>query len=386
MPLDSAPLPFPLGEVDFQSPGFKTWLREANDRRRSLTQSKRPRILLGAGSVLAQEFVHHELAQGHVIALVDNARAGQNVDGVPVIGDAGLTELLDKTPDAIGIFCCGSEGAIAHFTRVWGARPQPLLGYFEVIRDWPEDAFPGHRLAFLPSFSDEAGIYAAHASARRYLNDSISLRTLDAVMLYRLTWDAGFIGKVAKPEKAIYFEPDVMPLGGHEVLVDGGAFDGDTVRDFAAKTGGKYKHIHAFELDPANSAAFMAKTAGIADVTLHQVGLWNEPAELGLEHRPDNGSRVSDTAEVRVPLNALDNMDVGEVSLIKLDVEGAEVQALNGARRLISGLKPKLAISAYHRFDDFVTLFETVRDIRDDYRFTLRHYSPIIYDSVIYAL
>lgn len=386
MPLDAAPPPFTLGEGDFQSPAFKAWLAEANDRRRSLTLSRRPRILLGAGSVLAQDFVQYELAQGHVIALVDNARAGQTVDGVPVIGDAGLTALLDKTPDAIGVFCCGSESAIAHFTRVWGARPQPLLGYFEVIRDWPTDAFAGHRLEFLPSFSDESGIYAAHRSARSFLSDSISLRTLDAVMLYRLTWDPGFIQKVNKPEKAIYFEPDVMPLSDHEVFVDGGAFDGDTVRDFAAKTGGKYEHIHAFELDPANSEAFLAKTEGIADVTLHQMGLWNEPAELGLEHRPDNGSRVSDDAERRVPLNALDNIDVGNVSLIKLDVEGAEVQALNGARRLIAARKPKLAISAYHRFDDFVTLFETVRDIRDDYRFTLRHYSPIIYDSVIYAL
>jgi len=205
-------------------------------------------------------------------------------------------------------------------------------------------------------------------------------------MLYRLTWDIRHIAHIAKPEKAIYFEPDVMPLTDHEILVDGGAYDGDTIRDFISKTGGRYDHAHAFEIDPVNADLFTGKMQHAQRVSLHRVGLWNASAEMGIEQRIDNGSRVSQNATVTVPLDAMDNMDLGKVSLIKLDIEGAENQALQGAQNLIAKHKPKLAICAYHKADDFLTILDTLSDLRDDYRLTLRHYSPIIFDSVIYAI
>lgn len=383
MPYD-LPLPFELGKTDFATSSFRTWLEETRDRQFGLRPLDRPQILIGANSVLAQDFVQACLDRGRVIALVDNASAGSTRDGVPVIGDAGLKPLLERNPDAVGILCCGSESAIAHFTALWGTAPQPLIVYFEVLSLAP-DIFAGHRLEFLPSFSDYEGVLAAHAAGRKALSDSASLQTLDAVMLYRLTWDGRYIAAVARPEKAIYLEPDVMPLHDHEVLIDGGAFDGDTIRAFHAATGGAYAHLHAFELDPANADVFAAKIA-FPNVTLHRLGLWHEKARLGLEHRPDNGSRVSDTASTFVELDALDNVDVGVPTLIKLDVEGAEVQALTGAAELIRRHKPKLAISAYHKADDFVTITQAIRAIRDDYSFTLRHYSPLIFDSVLYGL
>lgn len=386
MPYDVQPPPFELGHIDFNARAFTDWLAGIRAQRRDLNVLERPQILLGAGALLAQDFVRYQLSRGQVVALVDNARAGQVRDGVPIIGDNDVQPLLIKTPDAIGILCCGSENAIGHFRRLWGANPQPLLNYFEVMAEWPAGTSPGHRLAFLPSFSDDDGIRAAQGSARRVLQDADSLRTLDALMLYRLTWDGRYIAKVNRPEKAIYFEPGALPIHDHEVFIDGGAFDGDTVRAFHARTDGKYNHIHAFELDPANAEAFVIKTSHIPNVTLHSQGLWSGPAELGLEHRPDDGSRVSASATQTVALDALDNVNVGAATLIKLDVEGAEVDALNGAAALIRTHKPKLAISAYHRSDDFVTLIDTVRAIREDYSFTLRHYSPILFDSVLYCI
>ena len=383
MPDDSSRLPIPLGEVDLTSAPVQAWLKDHSERKAARDVLNQPLILLGAGSVLAQPFVAYAGAKGKVIALVDNARAGQSLHNIPYVSDTALPGLLAKVPDAIGILCCGSENAIAYFTRIWGQRP--LLSYFDVLNQLPPDA-AGHRLGFLPSFSDTNLVISLHDKAKTVFTDRLSRQTLDALMLYRLTWDSRYIAAIAKPEKAIYFEPDAMPLSDHEVLVDGGAYDGDTVRTFEARTGGNYDHIHAFEIDPVNADAFAFKTQGIENVTLHRVGLWNEKTEMGIEHRPDDGSRISKTSTAMVPLDAMDNMDLGPVSVIKLDVEGAEVQALQGARKLIANHKPKLAISAYHRADDFQTLLDTLSDLRDDYRLTLRHYSPIIYDTVIYAI
>ncbi len=385
MPSDSPLLPVSLGELDLTSPPVQAWLKDHAERKAARNVLNQPLILLGAGSVLAQPFVTYAVKSGQVLALIDNARAGQDFHDVPYVSDTALPDLLTKTPDAIGILCCGSENAIAYFTSVWGQSSQALMSYFDVLSQLPLEA-AGHRLGFMPSFSDTDLIMALHEKAKAVFTDDLSRRTLDAIMLYRLTWDSRYIAAIARPEKAIYFEADALPLTDHEILVDGGAYDGDTVRAFNARTGGKYDHMHAFEIDPVNADTFAFKTQAIKNVTLHRVGLWNEKTQMGIEHRPDDGSRISKTSTTMVPLDAMDNMDLGVVSLIKLDVEGAEVQALQGARKLIANHKPKLAISAYHKADDFQTLLDTLSELRDDYRLTLRHYSPIIYDTVIYAV
>ncbi|ESQ83071.1 hypothetical protein AEAC466_14505 [Asticcacaulis sp. AC466] len=382
----AAPTPFlpgTLGALDLATSAFRTWLEATRARQHGMDVGHRPLILLGAGSLLAADFVAYMIATGRVVALVDNHRAGQTYGDTPYIGDADLADVLAKTPDAIGILCCGSENAIAHFTTLWSVRPQPLLSYFEVMSLVPASASKAHW--FVPAFSDLDMVVRLHEKARPAFADEMSRRTLDAIMLYRLTWDARYIAEVSRPEKAIYFEADVMPLTDHEIFVDGGAYNGDTVHAFQQKTNGKYSHIHSFEIDPVNCDAFDANTHDIPNVTLHRVGLWNEPAEMGIDLRSDNGSRISASSTITAPLDAMDNMDLGAVSLIKLDVEGAENQALNGARRLIQTHKPRLAICAYHKPDDFETLLDTLSSLSDDYRLTLRHYSPILFDSVIYA-
>jgi len=382
---ESPLLPVPLGNVDFTDTQVQAWLGAYMERKAARDVLNRPLILLGAGSVAAQSFVSYAVTKGKVIALVDNARAGQDFHGIPYVSDTALPVLLARVPDAIGILCCGSESAIAYFTSVWGQRPQPLMSYFDVLSQLPAEA-TGPRLSFLRSFSDGDQIISLHEKAKTVFTDRLSRQTLDAIMLYRLTWDSRYIAAIARPEKAIYFEPGTMPLTDHEILVDGGAYDGDTVRDFNARTGGKYDHIHAFEIDPANTDAFTFKTQEMENVTLHSIGLWNEKTEMGIECHQDNGSHINKTSAIRVPFDALDNMDLGAVSLIKLDVEGAENQALQGAQKLIATRKPKLAICAYHKPDDFQTILDMLSELRDDYRLTLRHYSPILFDSVIYAL
>ena len=62
------------------------------------------------------------------------------------------------------------------------------------------------------------------------------------------------------------------------------------------------------------------------------------------------------------------------VDYIKLDIEGAELDMLHGAAKLISRWKPKMAISAYHRREDLWTLINFVKSLRSDYEFKFRHY------------
>ena len=62
------------------------------------------------------------------------------------------------------------------------------------------------------------------------------------------------------------------------------------------------------------------------------------------------------------------------VDYIKLDIEGAELEMLHGAAKTITRCKPKMAVSAYHRWDDLWTLATYIKSLRPDYEFEFRHY------------
>jgi len=62
------------------------------------------------------------------------------------------------------------------------------------------------------------------------------------------------------------------------------------------------------------------------------------------------------------------------IDYIKLDVEGAELDTLKGAVYSISKWKPKMAISAYHKYTDMWQLADLVKSVRPDYEFAFRHY------------
>jgi hypothetical protein len=73
------------------------------------------------------------------------------------------------------------------------------------------------------------------------------------------------------------------------------------------------------------------------------------------------------------------------VDFIKMDIEGSELAALDGAARTIARFKPRLAISAYHKPDDLWVLAARIRQLRPDYQLSFGHHSPIQWESVLYA-
>ena len=87
-----------------------------------------------------------------------------------------------------------------------------------------------------------------------------------------------------------------------------------------------------------------------------------------------------------VYLTAIDNV-VGDerVTFIKMDVEGAELKSLMGARNTIIKNHPRLAICAYHKPEDLYELPGYILSIVPEYKFLLRHYSSNNWETVLYA-
>ncbi len=73
------------------------------------------------------------------------------------------------------------------------------------------------------------------------------------------------------------------------------------------------------------------------------------------------------------------------VTFIKMDIEGAELQALQGARNTILKNKPTLAICVYHKVWDFIDIPLYIISLNPGYRFYLMHYSSMCTETVLYA-
>ena len=69
-----------------------------------------------------------------------------------------------------------------------------------------------------------------------------------------------------------------------------------------------------------------------------------------------------------------------------MDVEGAELESLKGAKKIIQRDKPKLAICIYHKPEDVITLPRYIKQLVPEYKLYLRSYSNADNEMVLYAV
>lgn len=176
-----------------------------------------------------------------------------------------------------------------------------------------------------------------------------------------------------------------------EVFVDGGAFDGKTSLEFkkwCMREGGQFRKVCLFEPDIENQKKCEATLQEIRKkVEIIPKGLWDGEETLKFTSLGNGSSYIGETeCAYEIQVTALDNVIQDEVTFIKLDIEGAEYEALCGAERIIKTYAPKLAISIYHKPEDIWKLPTLVLSYHENYRFYLRHYSLAASETVLYAI
>lgn len=174
----------------------------------------------------------------------------------------------------------------------------------------------------------------------------------------------------------------------HEIFVDGGCYDGENSRMFAKWAGNVQKTVYAFEPDQNNLRNCQSVLEDIDGISYKLIpkGLWSRDEMLDFCANANEGSKFCSDGEVRIPVTSLDSVIDGKVTFIKMDIEGAEYEALMGAENLIRTYKPKLAISVYHKAEDIWELPELLLSFQPQYTFYLRHYSLSSEETVLYAI
>lgn len=314
-----------------------------------------------------------------VVGVFDgNARKrGLKCAGRPILPSEALTRLPRSVPVVIAshrtLGAC--EGLRA---QGFAAVPLPLLQVAVPERYVPH-VFYGRLLEDL--FDNREKI----AALERSLADEQSRRTLDAVVAFRLTMDPVELREVIDWD--LYGASGLVPLGPEETYVDGGAFDGDSIQMFIEHVGGRYTGIYAFEPDRETFARLTARFGAAPRVELLNAGLFSRSGRLGFAADGSRAARIDASGSGNIQVFGLDDVLRDKpVTYIKMNIEGAEIDALAGAEKAIRRWAPKLAISVYHRPSDLWHIAEIVRWLRPDYRLYLRQHDGGLIETVLYAL
>ncbi len=215
------------------------------------------------------------------------------------------------------------------------------------------------------------------------LSDDVSRKIYENIILYKLTGKIGYLLKSesAKAENLT----TLLPYKAGDIYADLGAYDGDTVLEWHNLFPDHGKII-AFEPNPKTFLKLVNNTKDIENLENLPYAAWHKAETLTFNGKSGRSAAVSESGKIQVEARALGEI-CEKCDFIKFDVEGAEKEAILGAKNLILKEKPSLCISAYHRSEDIFSLAIEVKEIMPEYKVYLRH-SPYIpaWDTQFYFI
>jgi FkbM family methyltransferase len=349
-------------------------------------------VLMGAGGLGRRALAGLRRHGVEPLAFADNGTQGTTLDGLPVLSpEAAAREFGARAAFVVTIWGANRPHRFAHSREQLQALGCDVVCSFPALFWKYPDALLPFYLQDLPSrlLEQRADVLRAFD----VWEDEASRAEYVAQVRFRLHADFdGLSHPVTHPQ---YFADDLFAWSDEEWIVDGGAYDGDTVRMLTKMYGDRFGHVLALEPDPANFARLQATVAALspaarAKVECCQVALGSERRTLHLDATGTAASATSVAASagtIAVSAETLDSLVEGATpTFIKLDIEGFEMDALEGGRRTLQRHAPVLAVCVYHLQEHLWTIPLLLRRWRDDYALFLRPHNEEGWDLVCYAV
>lgn len=222
---------------------------------------------------------------------------------------------------------------------------------------------------------------------KQRLADECSIISYDNAIQYRITHDVSYARNYTIKDQ--YFPKDIIKLSDDEVFIDCGAFTGDTYLKFRKYSHNRFKRIVCFEPDISNFSELVRTVRDDQRVVLFNKGAWDKEDTLCFSENSGTDARIlgADESNVFIRVVNLDGIEAcNEATFLKMDIEGAEMNALLGAEHLIRNNHPKLAVCIYHSDEDFIRLLRWIDNLNMGYKFYVRCHSFDINETVLYAI
>lgn len=310
----------------------------------------------------------------------DSSKAGGECSGIPIIGlDAVQATDLNKALVVVTVYNCVGVLQELHrrgidastYAQLAMALGEPLMPYCGIQNPavlWEHES----------AVRAAVELWADEESRREYVSQLMWSLHLDPMSL-----------PSPRPARDTYFEPSLVRFGSHEVFIDCGAFDGDSIEAFRARCPG-YKALVALEPDPTNRLNFAKRFGGEAAMAASRISVLPYAASdrretVMFDVTGTAGSAISD-AGLKIDAASLDEL-VATMSptFIKMDIEGAEPRALAGATHIMQHHKPQLAVCLYHDRRHLWEIPLQIAQTQPEYSLALRRYADECWELVCYA-
>lgn len=362
-------------------------LRESFPDPSLFMDAKHPVVIYGAGR-MGRLFRKNLCAHGIPIAAFSDSNSalwGKLIDGVTVLPPQQL-EQFSHGPILVASLLYETE--IYELLKRMGFKlvyPLSFLNFnYPQIFISPEY---DNALNALFDFNNQEAI----CSVYNMLADEQSRCIFLNLIKFRLTFDKKYIRCIQSDSKRQYFDDLVLPLSNDEVFFDCGAYTGDTLERFCYFSNNQFRRIYAFEPDRNNYLQLLNGVTRIGSDRIIPVnsGVYRSSGKASFLEEGAVDSKITlENDSNRLPVISIDdfchNNDIP--TYIKMDIEGSEIDALEGAKQVIQTAKPKLAIAVYHKAADLWQIPLLIKRFNSDYRLFFRHYTPEIIDTVCYAL
>lgn len=229
------------------------------------------------------------------------------------------------------------------------------------------------------------------------IDEPWSKKVYAAVLKSMITGSKRFCSSVM--EGNVYWAIPEFVNTGNEVFIDAGAYVGDTIEQFIWNNMGTFKKIYAFEPGEKQYNAMLIRINRLVEewaidrekIICIKAGLGEKNNTLFYsynESSPPNSNFVvcNSKRNIEVKIYSLDDyLGQENITMIKADIEGFEIEMLKGAELLIRRNRPKLAISLYHKPQDLFEIINYIKTLVPEYKLAIRHHANNLLDTVLYC-
>ena len=220
------------------------------------------------------------------------------------------------------------------------------------------------------------------------LSDDISKKTYEAVISVKCGNSPSELSRlIVFPQ---YFPKDIITSRCYRntgCFIDGGGYSGDTVIEFVKHSNKNYKSIFTWEPDEKNLFSLKKNTKAIRDVIIIEKGMYSKETTLVFDSFGNDKSRINNAGESIIMVDSVDNVcSTSNICFIKMDIEGAELSALEGCRQVIKRDRPVLAICIYHSCEDLWHIPLWIKENTVNYDLFIRAHSDSGSEIVAYGI
>jgi len=325
------------------------------------------------------------------IALCDNNQSlwGTEIQGIQVLSVAQAAAQFGG--DALFLIAVWNPGHWYYETaqQLEAAGARSVVSFLQLFWRFPENLLPFPYLNALPT-----GVYQAIdevLAAEKFWTDPVSLSVYRANILWRALGRPEFMP--VRPQENTYFPRDIFSPAADECLIDCGAYDGDTVRMFLDRYGSDFHAIYCIEGEMTASqrlSSYVARLPPEIGRKIHPLrcAVGATRGTVRFDGDGVTGAKIEGPdSELEVECLPVDDLPIAErITIIKMDIEGAEYDALLGARGRILKDRPILAICVYHTQNDIWRIPLLIRELLPEHRLYLRGYEGDGFQTVLYAV